>query len=66
MSPVTHQMMLIASAFILGELVLAIGRARGQPFLAVLAASAPRFLMAAILGAAIGYVLSVFGIKVTP
>jgi hypothetical protein len=59
-------MALLASAFVLGEFVMTLSRSRGQPLPAALAASAPRFVMAAILGAAIGYVLNVFGIKVTP
>ena len=66
MSPVTHQMLLIASTFVLGEFILAMSASRGRPFLATLVERAPRFVVAALFGAAVGYVLFVFGIKVTP
>ena len=66
MSPMLHSMAIVASAFVLGEFILMLSRTRGMPLPQALSASAPRFVMAAILGAAIGYVLHVFGIKVTP
>jgi hypothetical protein len=59
-------MALLASVCVLGELILALGRSRGQRLAAALSASAPRFVMGALFGASIGYVLHVFGIKVTP
>ena len=66
MSPVLHQVLLLASICVLAEFVLALTRSRGQPLLASLVASAPRFVIGALFGAASGYALHVFGIKVTP
>ena len=66
MSPVLQSMMMIASTFVLGEFVLMLSRTRGIPLPKALSMSAPRFIMAALLGAAVGYVLFMFGIKVTP
>ena len=66
MSPLVHQVLLMASVCVLAELVLALSRSRGQPLVAALTASAPRFVIGALFGAASGYALHVFGIKVTP
>ena len=66
MTPMLQSMLMIASAFVLGEFVLTLSRTRGIPLPKALSMSAPRFVLAAILGAAIGYVLFVFGIKVAP
>ncbi len=66
MNPMLQSMMLIASTFVLGEFVLMLSRTRGIPLPQALSMSAPRFIVAALLGAAVGYVLFVFGFKVTP
>ncbi len=66
MNPMLQQMLMIASTFVLGEFVLMLSRTRGIPLPKALSMSAPRFVLAAVLGAAVGYVLFVFGIKVTP
>ena len=66
MSPVLHQVLLLASICVLAELVLALTRSRGVPLATALTAAAPRFVMGALFGAAFGYVLHAFGIKVTP
>ena len=66
MNPMLQQMLLIASTFVLGEFVMMLSRTRGMPLPQALSMSAPRFVLAAVLGAAVGYVLFVFGIKVAP
>ena len=63
MNDLINAMMMVAAAFVLGEFVMTLSKRQG-PLAAALTATAPRFIMAAMLGAAIGAVLTMAGIKV--
>ncbi|PPD27328.1 MAG: hypothetical protein CTY20_13035 [Hyphomicrobium sp.] len=63
MNDLINAMMMVAAAFVLGEFVMTLSKRQG-PLAAALTANAPRFIMAALLGAAIGAVLTMAGIKV--